>query len=119
VTVLAGHSLEIRQLAAAAVQTGGPLLAGHDPRRVGLLVLHPDSPVCPGGFAGDGKTTCAVLALPRLRSLMQQLGLRLEPLPRDGFTILLVGAHEKARLTWRSAGALRAALTTRSKGPPS
>lgn len=101
-TLPPGAPLDMVELARLASTEGARLLEGLRPDRVGLVVVHPDSPSCPDRFAGQGRALVRVESLSKVVRLARLAGLRHEP---DGerFSAVLLGVAHKAALTLEAA----------------
>ncbi len=96
----ASTPVDVAELARLAAVDGPALLAGRDPEAVGLLVVHPHSPVCPDGHARAHRVVCRVVRLSWLQQLATRLRLRGDLDAGPGrFAAVLVGASQSARMT--------------------
>ena len=81
---------DVRDLARTAGTEAPELLAGLDPDRVGLVVIHPRSPACPDPQARAGRVFATVEPLDEPAALAHKLNLAAKRRP-GWFGCLLVG----------------------------
>lgn len=97
-----GAPADMVDLARIASTEGARLLEGLRPDRVGLVVVHPDSPACPDSHAGQGRALVRVEPLSKVERVARLAGLRHQP-DHERFSAVLLGQRHKAALTLRAA----------------